>query len=128
MFLLLYKGKYIIQFMVLYSIFSELLKNKSRSFLTVAGVTIGIAVVIVVLSAGNGVKGLILGELASFGDNWIQIEPKIPSTSHMSGDNNNAQARGAQVTTLRREDMEAIGKIPGVVNTYAAITSQAVVS
>lgn len=108
--------------------FSELLKNKSRSILTIAGVTIGIAVVIVVLSAGNGVKGLILGELASFGDDWIQIEPKIPNTSHLSGENNSAQARGATVTTLTFDDMVVIKKIPQIINAYAAVTSQAVVS
>jgi putative ABC transport system permease protein len=108
--------------------FSELLKNKSRSLLTVAGITIGITVVIVVLSAGNGVKGLILGELDSFGDNWIQIEPKIPSTSHLSGENNNAQARGAQVTTLTAEDMQALLRIPGITGAYAGVTSQAVIT
>jgi putative ABC transport system permease protein len=108
--------------------FTELLKNKSRSLLTVAGITIGIAVVIVVLSAGNGVKGLILGELDSFGDNWIQIEPKIPSTGQFSNDNADAQARGAVVTTLKHEDMEAILRLDNVTNAYAAITSQAVIS
>lgn len=108
--------------------FVELLKNKSRSFLTVLGVTIGIAVVIIVLSAGNGVKGLILGELASFGDDWIQIEPKIPSTDHLSGDNSNAQARGAAVTTLTLEDMEKIKQIDGIKNAYGAVTSQAVIT
>ncbi len=108
--------------------FTELLKNKSRSLLTVAGITIGIAVVIVVLSAGNGVKGLILGELDSFGDDWIQIEPKIPSTGQFSNDNADAQARGAVVTTLVKEDMESFLRLPAVVNAYAAITSQAVIS
>lgn len=113
---------------MLRSTFLELLKNKSRSLLTVVGVTIGIAVVIIVLSAGNGVKGLILGELDSFGDDWIQIEPKIPNTDHLSSENSSGQARGVVITTLKIKDMEAIERLDTVKNAYAAVTGQAVVS
>jgi len=51
--------------------------NKSRTVLTVLGIIIGIAAVITVLSAGQGIKELVSGELAAFGDDWIQIEVKF---------------------------------------------------
>jgi ABC-type antimicrobial peptide transport system permease subunit len=53
----------------------QLRHNLSRTVLTVFGITIGIAMVIIVLSAGNAVKGLILGQVASFGD--ISIKNSI---------------------------------------------------
>lgn len=108
---------------------NTLKKNKVRTTLTVFGITIGIAMVILVLSAGGAVKGLVLDQLASFGDNWISVDIKIPSTkSAFSSENSNGLAQGVTITTLTAEDGEAIKKLPNIQNMYAAITSQAIVS
>jgi putative ABC transport system permease protein len=106
----------------------DLRRNKSRALLTVFGVTIGIAVVIIVLSAGNGVKGLILGEVDSFGDNWIDIEVKVPSTGKVSLDNAQGLTRGVSITTLTREDADAVGKLNHINDVYAGVTTQVVIS
>lgn len=103
-------------------------KNRSRVAMTIFGVVIGIAMVIVVLSAGAGVKGLVLGEISSFGDNWIQVETKIPSTGKQSGQNASGQVKGVTITTLTYEDAEAIKKVPNVKTAYAALTSQSILS
>ncbi len=103
----------------------QLKKNKGRAGLTIFGVTIGVAVVILVLSAGNGVKGLVLGELDSFGSNWIDIEVKIPSSG---GAIQNAQsiAGGVMITSLTSNDAEKIHELDAITDIYAGVTTQAV--
>ncbi len=103
-------------------------KTKARSFLTVFGVMVGIAMVIIVLSAGRGVKSIILDEISSFGDNWVNIEVKIPSTGKNSQENSNALAQGVTITTLTREDMEKVVTIDNIQDAYASVTTQVVIS
>lgn len=99
-----------------------------RSLLTMFGIVIGIAMVILVLSAGGSVKRIILSEVSSFGNNWIHVEVKIPETGKNSSENARGQAQGVMITTLTRGDAEAIGKIPNIKNTYASVTNQAAIS
>ncbi len=106
----------------------SLTKSKLRTFLTVVGIVIGIAAVIIVMSAGEGLKGQITAQLDAFGTNIIQIEPKVPSTSHVSSENAMAQAQGVQITTLTKEDGEAIGKLKNVANHYAALVDQEIIT
>lgn len=106
----------------------SLTKSKLRTFLTVVGIVIGIAAVIIVMSAGEGLKGQITAQLDAFGTNIIQIEPKVPSTSHVSSENAMAQAQGVQITTLTKEDGEAIGKLKNVSNHYAALVDQEIIT
>lgn len=103
-------------------------KNTLRSFLTLFGILVGIAMVIIVLSAGNGLKQLILGEVSSFGNNWINIEVKVPETQKNSQENSRAMASGVVIKTLTTEDAEAITALHNITDAYAGITSQAVVS
>lgn len=103
-------------------------KTKVRSSLTVFGVTVGIAMVISVLSAGNAVKGLILDEVSQFGDDWIQTEVRVPETGRNSTENASGLARGVTITTLNTGDMRALMRLDNIGNAYAAVTTQAVVS
>lgn len=57
------------------SSFASLRRNRSRSALTVLGIVIGIAAVIVMLSVGKGAEGYILGQVADLGADQIFIEP-----------------------------------------------------
>lgn len=88
--------------------------NKGRTILTLVGVVIGIMATIVVSSSGEGVKNYIMGQFDSYGNDIIQAEVKIPSTSHVSSENAMGQAQGIQITTMKIEDGEAIAKIPNV--------------
>lgn len=49
--------------------------NKSRSFLTLLGIVIGIASIILIVSLGRGAKNLILGQIQSIGSKTIAIAP-----------------------------------------------------
>lgn len=101
-------------------------KNSARVFMTVFGITIGIAMVIIVFSAGTGVKGLILGQLSSFGDNWINIEVKVPDMGQNAS--GRAIAQGVNITTLTTKDAESIRKLSTVAHLYAGVSSQAIIS
>jgi putative ABC transport system permease protein len=105
---------------------NQIRKNKGRASLTIFGVTIGVAVVILVLSAGNGVKGLVLGELDSFGSNWVDIEVKVPSTGKASLENVQSIAGGVTITTLTYDDAKSVLALDNISNIYAGVTTQAV--
>lgn len=94
--------------------FRNLRANKGRTVLTLVGVVIGITSVIVVSSAGQGVKSFVLGQVGSFGTDIIQVEVKVPATGKASTQNAIGQAQGIQITTMTIADAEALGKIPNV--------------
>jgi len=80
-----------------------IVRNKMRSFLTMLGIVIGITAVIIVLSVGESVQGLILNEVKSIGSNLIGILP-----GHAEEDGPPSSAFGVVNTILKYEDGEAI--------------------
>jgi len=102
--------------------------NLVRTGLTGLGIVIGIASVIIVFSAGEGIRGLILSQIESFGTDIIEIEVKVPTgkktTSNTDSSGAMAQAQGVQVTTLKLDDLEEIKKLANVKDVYAGVTSQ----
>jgi putative ABC transport system permease protein len=53
----------------------SLFTHRSRSVLTILGIIIGISAIIIIVSAGNGVKHLITDEINSLGADVVWIEP-----------------------------------------------------
>lgn len=105
--------------------------NKGRTALTLLGLVIGIMTVIIVYAAGEGIRGLVLGQVESFGTDTVYTEIRVPTNkTGMEGENDsgNALASGVQVTTLTNDDMEAIVKLPNVERGYGAMLSQEQVS
>lgn len=109
-----------------------MLANKARTGLTVLGMVIGIAAVIIVFSAGAGISGYITGQVESFGGtDLIQTEIKVPSTK--KGAKSEAQAgmnlaMGVQVTTLTLDDMADVNRLPNIRRSYAGIMGQELAS
>ena len=106
----------------------SMLKNKMRTALTVLGMVIGISSIIIVFSAGEGIRSLIVGQIESFGTDIIEVEIKVPSTkSGSAGDTESATnlASGVQVTSLKEEDLNEINKLENISGGYGAITNQA---
>lgn len=93
--------------------------NFVRTSLTVLGVVIGVAAIIIVFAAGDGVSRLISGELESYGTNVIQTEIKTPGKDTPTA---------ADVTSLKISDMEAINRIDNVTKSYAASLGQQKIS
>lgn len=110
---------------------TSLLANKTRTLLTVLGMVIGIAAVIIVFSAGAGISSLILGQVQSFGTDIIQTEPRLPSSktgAAKDAQSSQAIAQGVQITSLKLEDMAKIDRLANVKGSYASLTGQALVS
>lgn len=105
--------------------------NKTRTALTVLGMLIGIATIIVVFSAGQGIKALLMDQLEAFGVEVVETEVKLPSNkSGAAADTQSAvsMATGVQITTLTLDDMEDLRHLPNVKNAYAGIMSQELVA
>lgn len=105
--------------------------NKMRTALTVLGMVIGIASVIIVYSAGAGIEGLIVGQVESFGTDIIETEIKVPTNSQKSNASTEgaaALAQGAQITTLTLDDMEDVNELPNIAGGYGGIMGQELAS
>ena len=103
---------------------SSLWRNRLRSFLTIAGIVIGIMAVIIVFSAGEGLRGLIMAQVESWGSDFIEVETKVPSAAQASAENAMGQA---SITTLKNADGQAVAKAPNIKDVYSAVMGQAVV-
>lgn len=56
-------------------VFRTLLARKGRSFLTILGIVIGVAGVIIIISLGAGAQSLILGQVTKLGANLLSVQP-----------------------------------------------------
>lgn len=81
----------------------SLLSRKGRSFLTVLGIVIGVAGVIIIIALGAGAQSLVLSQVTNLGTNLLGI---LPGKSNETGPP--AAVFGVQVTTLTAEDARVI--------------------
>ena len=78
-----------------------IIRSKLRAFLTVLGILIGVAAVVLVVSLGASVRERVLGEIATLGANTIYIWPQ---STQASGAKQNESAK------LTEADGEAIAR------------------
>jgi putative ABC transport system permease protein len=98
-------------------VFFGLLNNKLRSFLTMLGIIIGVAAVIIIMSVGSGAQRLILDQVESLGSNVVGV---LPGKADGSGPP--ASMMGIVITTLTYDDALAIKEernAPNVVDVVA---------
>ncbi|MFH1413026.1 MAG: ABC transporter permease [bacterium] len=102
--------------------------NKTRTALTVLGIVIGMATVIIVYSAGEGMMGLLMDQVEAFGTDVIETEIKVPSNKQSEAgsetDNMTGLATGIQITSLTLDDMDDISKISNISDAYGAVMGQ----
>ncbi len=82
---------------------TSLLSNKIQSFLTMLGIIIGVASVIIIMSIGSGVQSLILSEIKNLGTNLIAVIP-----GHAEDSDSFASMGGFTITTLTYDDALAL--------------------
>ncbi|MCL6610590.1 MAG: ABC transporter permease [Peptococcaceae bacterium] len=80
--------------------------NKMRSLLTILGIVIGVAAVIVMIAVGQGARARITSQIESMGSNLLMVFPEF-SRGPVRG-------AGGSANTLTREDAEAIAGLPYV--------------
>jgi len=83
--------------------YRNLLAAKLRSFLTMLGVVIGVAAVIIIFAVGKSAQQLIIDQLQGVGSNLIGV---IPGASNEDGPP--AAAFGIVTTTFTYEDLNAL--------------------
>jgi len=86
--------------------------NKTRSFLTILGIVIGITSFILMMSLGQGAQNLILGQIMSMGPNNIYVEPGTFSGEIGGGNMMQQMMEEMEIKTLTLEDIETIEKDP----------------
>ncbi|MDQ0285110.1 putative ABC transport system permease protein [Desulfofundulus luciae] len=94
--------------------------NKMRSFLTMLGIIIGVAAVIIMISLGQGASKRIAGQIASMGSNLLIVFPGAGQ----------GPVRGASgsVNTLTLEDAEAIAGLSMVAHVAPELPTNATLS
>lgn len=80
--------------------------NKLRSSFSILGIVIGVAAVVIILSMGQGLKGLVTNEIEAFGPNILDIAVKIPGADQMS--TVVSMVQGVKITTLKVKDVKAL--------------------
>ena len=88
-------------FSVIKLVIKNLLARKGRTVLTILGITIGVAGVIIIISLGAGAQSLILGQVTKLGSNLLYIQPGRTAES-------GAPIPGLVITSLVNSDAEAL--------------------
>jgi putative ABC transport system permease protein len=98
-----------------------MLANPLRTMLTMLGIVIGIASVVLMLAVGDGIKKFIDKQLSVLGSNLVLVQADSRKGA-------GARLRTGAVQTLTMDDAEAIGQLPNVngaapvLNTYSQIS------
>jgi putative ABC transport system permease protein len=92
-----------------------ILTNKGRAFLTMLGVTVGVAAVILLVSVGEGARGDVGQELMDLGSNLVIL---VPGRDETRGDTTRrkeearrGRRRRESITPLKLADIAAIEKL-----------------
>jgi putative ABC transport system permease protein len=102
--------------------------HKTRAILTILGISIGISIIITIMSAGRGLDALILGELEVYSPDTLSIETKVPSAKKNSTEDAFGQSTGITITTLKQDDLDEILKHENISAAYGWVVGQAIVS
>jgi putative ABC transport system permease protein len=86
----------------------EIRRNVMRSFLTILGIVIGVAAVIVMVTLGSGATAEVTRQIASLGSNLVMV---IPGQL--------GPGRGTSAAPFREDDAEAIARDIGGLNAVA---------
>lgn len=78
--------------------------SKLRSAISILGIVIGVTAVVIILSLGQGLRGLVANEIETFGPNMLDIAVNIPGTSQMG--TITSMVQGVKITTLNLDDVK----------------------
>lgn len=98
---------------------ASVLAARLRSALTVLGILVGIAAVVLLTAIGEGVRVFVLGEFTQFGTNLLAVVPGKTNTFGTSG------ATISTVRPLRLDDAEALAHIDAVVGVVPVVQGNA---
>ncbi|MBM4400213.1 MAG: ABC transporter permease, partial [Candidatus Cloacimonetes bacterium] len=82
--------------------FKSLQRNKTRTFLTMLGIIIGVAAVITMLAIGQGAKKIVDDQISSMGTNVLTI------SSNFASNRSSVRSEAGTGTLLKIDDVTAI--------------------
>ena len=97
----------------------SLTQGKMRSILTMLGIVIGIASVIILMSIGQSAQQLILGKVEGIGSNLVFITPGAPSGGSP------AASQGIVITSLQQRDVDSLQREPSIDAVAPMVSGQA---
>lgn len=100
----------------------SLLHGKMRSVLTMLGIVIGIASVIILMSIGQSAQNLILNQVEGIGSNLIYVIPGGTPNGRLATP---AQAQGIIVQSLTQQDVDALQREISVTAVVPEVRGQA---
>jgi putative ABC transport system permease protein len=100
----------------------SLRQGKMRSILTMLGIVIGIASVIILMSIGQSAQDLILNQVQGIGSNLVIVIPGAPSNGKFSAP---ASSQGIVITSLVERDIDAVKREPSVTGAAGEVRGQA---
>jgi putative ABC transport system permease protein len=106
----------------LYTAWVTMVTHKLRSFLTILGVVIGVAAVIILMSVGKGTTANIISSISSLGTNIVYVQPGSSSSGGV-------RMGFGSASTITQEDAKAIAnEISNItaVAPYATSNSQVI--
>jgi putative ABC transport system permease protein len=89
--------------------------NRMRTLLTLLGMIIGVAAVVVVVALGQALQTKVVSDLQSFGADLMWLSPGARSASGVR----------VRATSLTLDDARAVREVPGVANVAPVIAAQA---
>jgi putative ABC transport system permease protein len=92
---------------ILLESFRSLASNRLRTALTMLGIIIGIASVVLMLSVGDAVRAFINKELSVLGSNQLIVQPGTPTEG-------GARRRSNEAPTLTIDDAYALAELPSL--------------
>ncbi|OGH86442.1 MAG: hypothetical protein A2493_00020 [Candidatus Magasanikbacteria bacterium RIFOXYC12_FULL_33_11] len=104
---------------------TALIRQKMRTILTTIALSIGIASVVIIISAGKGLESMVLGELDVFSPNTLNIEVRVPGKGNTGSAT--SMATGVSITSLKNTDIDAIVKHSNISMAYGYMISQQMV-
>ncbi len=99
----------------------SLTHGKMRSILTMLGIVIGIASVIILMSIGNSAQSLILNQVQGIGSNLVFILPGGSTSGKFSSP---AAAQGIVVKSLKQQDVETLSREPSITAATVEVRGQ----
>jgi putative ABC transport system permease protein len=100
--------------------------NKSRTFLTILGIVIGVTAIILIMAVGRGGQELILGQIRGLGSRTLIIEPgREPEGPSNFSEIFTDSLKEAEVAALKKNaNVPGLGQLTPVVMQPASITHE----
>ncbi|MCK6524978.1 ABC transporter permease [Myxococcota bacterium] len=99
----------------------NVVRNPTRSALTMLGVMIGVAAVIIMVAIGQGAQGAIEERIKNLGTNMVVITPGVSTTGGVSGGAQSMPSLTIEDADLLRSDAQSLVAVSPVVMTRTTV-------